>query len=147
MSANKYIRTRDRASVGDNEALNPDGTVRDGYYVGFALAFMDSAPTTVTLTDSIRSNLTDAERTFADSAEGQHAVALHRQKFELSQAYRGGSARVWTDAMAAQAIRQEMLVRANRQQQLDRMNAERPALEAAQATARAMHDAALQARR
>lgn len=50
-------------------------------------------------------NLTDAERTFADSPEGRHAIAKAANEHHLREAHKGSGAQPWTDAMADNAAR------------------------------------------
>lgn len=83
-----------------------DGKVllRPGGYTSFDVALMDAAPrgNRVFLTDAA---FTDAERTFADSAEGQYVIAKAKSDHRLRTAYLGDRAPAWTDAMAMGVIR------------------------------------------
>lgn len=94
------------------ELINGRPVLRDGQSMRFSMAFMDSAARPdsgghrVFLTDDrTRTTFSDTERRFADSAEGQAAIAYERNKHALSEAHKGADARPWTDAMEADAIR------------------------------------------
>lgn len=85
-------------------------------------------------------NFTDAERSFADSAEGQCAIAHEKMKHRNREAYKGAGATPWTDAIEATAIRRLTTERARQVVKSAAFLADHarqlPALEAAAVTAR-----------
>lgn len=104
--------------------------MQPGEHVGFDMAFMDSAARAghVFLTDATTFN--DAERQFADSAEGQFVVAQARTSHARKNRYLGDSARDFTEAMAANAVRAAVAQKAGTQSLLDRAAADEPRLRA-----------------
>jgi hypothetical protein len=48
---------------------------------------------------------TDAERSFADSAEGKSQIALARRDHQMREAHKGAFAQPWNDAREGEAIR------------------------------------------
>lgn len=112
--------------------------LRPGEHVSFDLSFADAAPSAgrVFLNDAATA-FTDAERTFADSAEGQMLVAKARGEHRMRHAYRSDGAPAFTDAMAAEVIRSEVAQRANAQAFIDQYTAETDRMrEAAEAARR-----------
>ena len=118
MSRTRYFRTSDGANVTQAEACNSNGTVRDGYSVGVSRVFAegDYMSFDINLVDAAAANgaasvffadasFTDAERTFADSAEGKSALALARADFAMSEAHKGSAAAAWTADHEAGALR------------------------------------------
>lgn len=104
--------------------------MQPGEYVSFNMAFMDSAPSAnrVFLMDT--ATFTDAERQFADSAEGQFVVAQARASHTRKTAYLGSRAPVFNDAMAAGAIRAASAQTAGMQKVLDQCASDEPRLRA-----------------
>lgn len=104
---------------GDYEMRGGKMILRDGRRIGVDLSFMDAAPKpsgqTVYLTDAI--TFTDAERQFADSAEGQTAVAYAKSNHDLRHAYMGANAPAFTDAQAQAIVKSAVAQRAAQQQQ------------------------------
>lgn len=102
-------RVSDGKTVPESEAFGPDGIrngysvrqsfVRPGDYIGFDMAFLDAAPATAAM-------MTDAERSFADSAEGRAVIAHAKSVFDLGQACKPACQRAaWATDMASAAVR------------------------------------------
>jgi hypothetical protein len=72
---------------------------------------------------------TDADRTFADSAEGQCAIAHAKMVHRLNTGHLGGRAPEFTDHQAAQVIKNEVAQQAAGRRFVDEMNAQLPALQ------------------
>ena len=87
-------------------------------------------------------NFTDAERAFADSAEGQCAISYEKMKHYNREAHKGANAAPWTDAVEAATIRRLTTDTARQAVQTAAFLADQarqlPALEAAAVTAREM---------
>jgi hypothetical protein len=115
---------------GDFQMIGGKTTLRPGRGIGFDLAFIDTAPASgsVFLRDN-SATFSDAERQFADSAEGQCVVAYARSCHRLSTGHLGDRAPEFTDARAAAAIKAEVAKIAAGQRYLDQMTAHADQLE------------------
>lgn len=113
--------------------------MQPGEYVSFNMSFMDSAPSAnrVFLMDA--ATFTDAERQFADSAEGQYEIAKAKSDHRLRTAYLGDRAPAWTDAMAAGVIRAASAQKVRTKSFLDQCADDRVRLEAEAAAALHRH--------
>jgi hypothetical protein len=111
--------------------------LRPGEHISFDLSFMDAAPSAsrVFLNDGA-TTFTDAERTLADSAEGQFIIAQARASHVRKNQYLGDRAPQFTDAMASGAIRAAAISKASTQSFLDRCAADEPHLRAEAEAAR-----------
>lgn len=96
-----------------------DGVLKDGYAVAVPMLLADSGLSTV---------ITDAKRAFADSAEGQRAVAWARRKHDLSEAYKGAQASPFSDADTRQALDEAFTEKQASDAEKARMTAELPNL-------------------
>jgi hypothetical protein len=141
-----YIRTADGTPAAATEACFSDGSTRPGYRailrdgarLNANLLMMDSAAPAF---------LTDAERAFADSAEGAHAVARAKHTFDMGEAYKRPEDRQqWSGAMTANTIRAELQRKSSYARLIADMQAQTPALAAAAETARRLRDEALRNR-
>lgn len=116
-----YIRISDGRRADASEACAADGSIRPGYrsnfvqpgdYIGFDMAFLDKRSGVVKDGEVVRvpmmlrdganaTFLTDAERTFADSAEGAEAIAFAKSVHGMGP----GRSQPWNDALQAEATR------------------------------------------
>jgi phage tail sheath gpL-like len=85
-----------------------NGILKDGYSVRVPMMLSDSGGAL---------NFADAERAFADSAEGQRTVAYARHLHDIRERSHGALARPFTDADALAAIRCAMAGRASATEQ------------------------------
>lgn len=145
--SNTFIRSSDGMAVTDAEALDSGRRLRPGYkfgpkttqhgeYIGFDMAFMDSA-NRVYMTDAM---LNDAETTFRDSAAGREFIAFRRSCFDMANRTTG---RQWSAADEALAVKHGVMEQTAARQRIAAQDAARPGLAAAEAAARAAHAFAL----
>jgi hypothetical protein len=117
--------------------------LQEGEYLGFNMAFCDAASSrartaSVFLRDST-TTFTDAERTFADSVEGQASVSKARGEHLLRTRYMGDNAPAFTDAHATAAVKAALTQRAATKQYVDQMSAQLPELQRQADEARQRH--------
>lgn len=94
-----YIRTADGTPAAVTDACFPDGSTRPGYRAVLRDGARIGSNILMMVDGAAPTFLTDAERVFADSADGKEAVAYARSVFSLT------NQGAWTDAHAECAIK------------------------------------------
>lgn len=115
---------------GGKLARRASSVLQHGERIAFDLALMDAAPANnLFLTDSA-TKFTDAERSLADSAEGQMLITQARASHNRKNAYLGDRAPAFTTEQAAGVIRNAAAQKIGAQNLADRFTADEAALRA-----------------
>jgi hypothetical protein len=100
---------------GDFQMMDGKMVLREGRSIRFSMALLDTARQAPTVFMHDAATFTDAERTFADSAEGR-AVIARAEMVHDQQRRRGEADNTFTDTQATAAIKAALVGQSQAQQ-------------------------------